>query len=417
MTMMWAHPARRRAAMRATAAAAAFAGAAVALPAIATPEAPNSRSFGFVLTTVYIPSYEDEKACRALSLSSSDLFLKSLPKKERAQYAAPEKLKDLQALMAKRLGFKMVPTGYKSGANGTMAVVSEAEVDALRRKNGFKEGKGIMSFLGTRLAYDSCTNPEDFPFLAKGNEPYLGKIAYGIDLDNRQGRDDFTSPDGKPGVDNQLIRATGCTFSTRDYGTPKVADQGLTSVASPTLVEVSDVDDPVNDDQVTVRIYASASPLELSGNGKGLPWASLDVDPDPRYTMETKGRIRAGELSTEPFDLRLRLREQIVDSYREVRQARVIARIRPGEAIEGGIYGYHTLASIEMGYHQSTQVGSNLTRMSCPAIIKAVRQHADAFPDPATGRNSAISSALRFRGIPGFLIKPSQQQVAQGVSE
>jgi hypothetical protein len=167
---------------------------------------------------------------------------------------------------------------------------------------------------------------------------------------------------------------------------------------------------------VTVRIYASASPLELSGAGKALAWASLDVDPDPRFMAMAKGRIRNGELTTEPVNVRVRLREQIIDSYRELLQARVQARIKPGEAIEGGIYGYHTLASVEQNYHQSTQVGANLTRLSCPALIKAVRRYADAFPDPKTHRNTAISSALRFRGVPVFLIKPAQQ-VAQGVQQ
>ncbi|WP_066529651.1 hypothetical protein [Sphingobium sp. EP60837] len=375
------------------------------------PAAPAPLSFA--LTNIYVPSYEDDKACRALSLSSSDIFLQSLPPAERTKYEAPEKVQALHRLMSDKLGFKMVPTGHASGANGSMAAVPETEQEALRQKYHIPKGKGVLSFLGTRLAYDSCTNPEDFPFLAKGNEPYLGKVAYGIDLDGRNGKNDFRGPNGEQGVDNELIRATGCNFATRDYGTPKVADEVITSIGSPTLVEITDVDDPLNDDDVTVHVYASASPLEVSGSGKGLGWASLDVDPDPRFQTQVKGRIRNGELSTEPFDLRVRLREQIVDSYREVRQAQIRATIKPGESIEGGIYGYHTLASIEEGYHQSTQVGANLTRMSCPALIKSVRSHADAFPDPKSGRNTAISSALRFRGIPAFLIKPAQK-VAQG---
>ena len=374
--------------------------------------APQPQSFSFALTNIYVAAYEDEKACRGLSLSSADLFLKSLPRAERAKYEAPEKVQELHKLMGERLGFKMVPTGKDSGSNGSMARLTEAEQQALRQKYNIPKGKGIPAFLGTRFAYDSCTNPEDFPFMEKGNEDYRGPVAYGIDLDGRNGKEDYVGPDQQPGVDNQLIRAVGCTFSTRDFGTPKVADNVITSMSSPTLVEVSGVDDPANDDDVTVRLYASASPLELSGAGKPLAWASLDVDQDRRFMAQAKGKIRDGELITEPFDLQVRLREQIIDSYRELRQARIQAKIKPGEAIEGGIYGYHTLASIEDNYHQSTQVGANLTRMSCPALIKAVRRYADAYPDPKTRRNSAISSALRFKGVPVFLIKP--QQVASG---
>jgi hypothetical protein len=377
--------------------------------------APQPQSFSFALTNVYVAAYEDEKACHGMSLSSADLFLQSLPPAERAKYEAPEKRQELHKLMGERLGFKMVPTGKDSGPNGAMTRLTDAEQEALRQKYNIPKSKGISSFLGTRFAYDSCTNPEDFPFMAKGNEEYRGPIAYGIDLDGRTSKEDYVSPDQKPGVDNQLIRAVGCSFATRDFGNPKVADQVITSMSSPTLVEVTGVDDPLNDDDVTVRLYASANPLELSGAGKPLAWASLDIDPDRLFTAEGKGKIRNGELVTEPFDLRMRMREQIVDGYQEVRQARIQATIRPGEAIEGGIYGYQTLAGIEDSYHQSTQVGANLTRMSCPALVKAVRHYADAYPDPKTGRNTAISSALRFKGVPVFLIKA--QQVPQGVQK
>jgi hypothetical protein len=380
-----------------------------AVPAHATPAPLAPASLSFALTNIYVPSTDDDTACRALSLSSADLFLQSLPPAERAKYEGTEKAQELRQYMGRKLGFKMVPTGHASGANGSMAQVTAAEIDALRQKYNIPKGKGVLSFLGTRFAYDSCTDPEDFLFLAKGNQPYLGKVAYGIDLDGHTGKNSFTGVDGQQGVDNELIRATGCSFATRDYGTPKVADNVITSTGSPTLVEITDVDDPMNDDDVTVHVYASANPLEITGQGKGMAWASLDVDPDPRFQTQVKGRIRNGELITDQFDLRVRLREQIVDSYREVRQARIHATIKPGESIEGGIYGYHTLASIEDGYRQSTQIGGDLTRMSCPALFKAIRSHADAFPDPKTGRNTAISSALRFRGIPAFLIKPTRE--------
>lgn len=38
---------------------------------------PQPQSFSFALTNIYVAAYEDEKACRGLSLSSADLFLKS----------------------------------------------------------------------------------------------------------------------------------------------------------------------------------------------------------------------------------------------------------------------------------------------------------------------------------------------------
>ena len=385
--------------------------AATAFLGAASP-APSGRTLGFVLSNIYVPASQEEGACRATSASSADLFLKSLSPAEQAQYGSPEKVQELHDLMQRRLGFKMVPTGVGADKGGGAARLDPQQLAALRAANGIPAGKGAVTFLGQRFAYDSCTNPEDFPQLARGNEEYRGKVAYGMDLDGRDKRGDFVGTDGARGVDNALIRATGCNFATLSFGDPKVADEIITSQAAPTLVEVTGVDDERNDDHVLVRFSASASPIELAATGKALAWSSLDVDPNPRFQATAKGRITNGVLTTEPFTLRVRLKEQIVDSYREIRQARLRAELRPGESIQGGIFGYQTLASMIEQYVQSTQVGANLTKMSCPAIVNALAAHADAFPDRRTGRNTAISSALNFRGVPAFPIRPSSGKLA-----
>src|SRR5579871_1572366 len=54
------------------------------------------------------------------------------------------------------------------------------------------------------------TAAEPFPFHAAG-----GPIALGMNLDGKVGPNDFTSPDGEPGIDNQLYRALGCIYSYR----------------------------------------------------------------------------------------------------------------------------------------------------------------------------------------------------------
>ena len=374
--------------------------------------APASRTYGFVLSTIYVAAHQEPNACKATSPSSADLFLQSLSPAERAQYGAPEKVQDLQRLMAQRLGFKMVPTGVGADQGGGVRKLTPAEEDALRAKHQIPAGKGAVVFLGQRFAYDSCTNPDDFPMLATGNEEYRGKVAFGIDLDGRSKSTDYRGVDGAEGVDNALYRATGCNFATKDFGDPAVADNVITSQAAPTLVEVSGVDDLNNDKEVTVRFFASSSPIEQSSAGKPIAWTSLDIDPNLRFHSTAKGQIKNGVLTTTPFDLRFRLKEQIVDSYREVRKARLRATIRPDESIEGGIFGYHTIASIAEQYVQSTQVGANLTKLSCPALLNAIQTYADAFPDPRTKRNTAISSALRFRGVPAFLVSDTRSKAA-----
>ncbi len=53
---------------------------------------------------------------------------------------------------------------------------------------------------------------------ADGSLPYYfagGKTAIGMNLDGKVGPNDFTSPEGEPGIDNQLFRAIGCVDGFR----------------------------------------------------------------------------------------------------------------------------------------------------------------------------------------------------------
>ena len=230
-----------------------------------------------------------------------------------------------------------------------------------------------------------------------------------MNLDDKVSDTDFTSPDGQKGIDNQLWRVTGCNPSSRDYGEPKTASKLVTSTTAPTLIEIHNVTD-MRDDTVEVDIYASADPLKVSGNGGPVSWTSMDADPNPRWHARVHGRIHDGVLMTDKTDIRVRMREQIVDSYREMLGARIRMVFKPDGTAEGGIFGYHTLASIENSYAQSTQVGANLAKFSCPALIGAIKQYADGYPDPLTKQNTAISAALSFVAAPAFVIHERSAQ-------
>lgn len=358
-------------------------------------------TYTYVLSNVYVASYPDEGACPKLSQSATEIFLNSLPPAQRTELSGSEKEQELYAALRAKYPMPGGTTGKKPGRNGASPTYASAELDALRAKFNIPPGKGKPNYLGLMFGYNLCSNPEDFPDFAVGNAPYMSKIAFGIDLDGKKGKADFTGPNGETGVDNALIRATGCSRTTRDYGEPKVADNVITSLPSPPILQVTGIDDPLNDDDVTVRFFAADSPLELTGQGKPLAWASYTPDPEPRFNVTAKGRIRDGVLTTDPFDLRLRYREVIIDSYREIKGARLRVALKDGEAISGQIFGYHTIASLFDQYTQSGTVGISL--QSCPAAFKAIRKHADGYPDPRTRRNTAISTALQFRGVPAFV--------------
>lgn len=70
----------------------------------------------------------------------------------------------------------------------------------------------------TQLAYESMVRypldkPVSFPY-----REAKGPTALGLDLDGQSGPEDFTSPSGEQGIDNQLFRAIG---GTRLFRTPR----------------------------------------------------------------------------------------------------------------------------------------------------------------------------------------------------
>lgn len=354
---------------------------------------PQTRSF--VIGPNYMPAVDvDEQSCPVRSKSALEVFRDTLPPEERAIYADPAKGRELGVLMFKQLGFKRSPDSTRATPDN---------LDELRRLSAIPRGKGgLVSYPTPHLAYNLCTNPDDFPALATGHQEYLGRVAYGMDLDGKVSDDDFTGVDGEAGVDNAWYHAMGCSNIARSLGDPKVGDKVIVSRQVPTLIEVTGIDNDRNDDAVMVNVYASAQALDLNASGGPLAWASFSPEPDPVHTAHVKGRIVDGVLTTDAFDVNLRMHESIINSSRQLRGARLRATLGPDGAIEGGFYGYQTLASLEDAYAQASTIGSNT--FSCPAEIKSLRKYADGFPDPKTRRNTAISLVLRFKAVPAFVV-------------
>ncbi len=354
-----------------------------------------SETRSFVVGQIYMPSVEvDEQSCPAMPKSALQAFRDALPPEEQAKYTGSDKARALGALMAKTFGFKRGP------ADDTL---TKDNIVERRAMSGFPAGKGaISSYPQRHLAYDLCTNPDDFPALAVGHQNYLGKVGYGINLDGKVSKDDLVGINGEKGVDNAWYQAVGCANIARSLGDPKVGDNVIVSRQIPTLIEISGIDNDQNDDTVVVNIYASARALDLDAVGKALAWASFAPRSDPRYIASVQGRIVNGTLLTDVFDVNLRMQESIIDSSRDLRGARIEATLEPGGGIAGGFYGYQTLASLEDAYAQTSTIGSDL--LSCPAEIKSLRALADGYKDPKTRRNSAISVALRFKAVPAFVV-------------
>lgn len=391
------------------------AGTALCLGAADAPTGGEPGVKAFVLSTLYFENPREPGACKTFADGALEAYLKMLPPQEQAKYATPDRRPALEQAMFAHFGFRRValrggepggraaqailPSGYSAASRPTDELAKE--IGAL---NGFPKDRGRFAFQNQTIAYSACTNPEDFPTLGKGFRTYDGKRAAGLDLDGKGARKGFVGPDGQSPVDNQLWRAIGCVKIFNEQGDPKVAARTFISARAPTLIEIRGIDDARNDPKVTVNIYAAADPVVRDARGGAMARASFALESDPRLRATTTGRIVDGVLTTEPVDLVLNYKEQIVDAPRVIHGARIRAVMRPDGTIEGAFAGYYTLDSFYSSIEQMTQNGADLSGLSCPGVRQAIDRLADGDRDPRTGRYTSISSAMSFFGVPAFIV-------------
>lgn len=263
------------------------------------------------------------------------------------------------------------------------------------------------------------TDPDTTHFRLAG-----GKTAPGLNLDGKTKPTDFTSPDGKPGVDNELFRVIGCIGNYRSGAVILTYDmqhyKQSTSVRS--LIEVTDVDSLVNDDDVTVTTYRGRDILQVDASANSFaPGASqrLDLRWGKEFISQAKGKIVNGVLSTEPIK-ELRIPDEslafISGSVERMRDARFELKLTPDSA-EGVIAGY---ADLETFYANRARNWSShhlsYASQTQQLVYKQLRKFADAYPDPKTGENTAISSAFKVKMIETRILR-SEKEVAETKGE
>ena len=371
----------------------------------------------FVVSNLFIAGTDEPGVCKIPSEGAPEAYLKMLPPDQRAGLAAADKRRALQAAVAAHFRFQAwrleqgshastlksakLPAGFQPGQPAT-----PQQMDELAALNGLPEHRGKVAYLNHMLVYSACSNPEDFPALAQGYRPYDGKQAAGMNLDGKRDAHDFTSPDGEQGIDNQLWRTIGCTKTFIENGDPKVARSLFLSAAAPTIIELRGLKQKssMNAAHVTVNIYAGLDPVTRDGRGGALAFSSYRLAPDLSLRATTHGVLVNGVLTTDPVDMKLNFKEQIIDAPRVIRGGRIRMTIKPDGGVEGMIAGYYTIDSFWMSIEQMTQPGADVGGISCPGVHDAIGKFADGYPDPKTGRNTALSAALGFFGVPAFVV-------------
>jgi len=260
-------------------------------------------------------------------------------------------------------------------------------------------------------------------------------VAWGLDLDGDGGKgsggadcgqQDFVSPSGVKGIDNQEYRVQGCKLEWRGVdGMPSDTAVGMKQFMNSgewtQVILLRGVDSLENDDDVEV-IYANTPdrPM-LDGQGNFLPGATFTIsNKPPRHRNVLKGSIRNGVLTTQPAHIQL-TQTWGQGGARDIRgnrtmwdyhEGRLQLRFQADGTLQGMFGGYRPLfdliASPSIG-----GVGSALVAgIDCASELKTIRKYADGLRDPATGQCNGISSAHQVTAVPAFVNDIPPQRTA-----
>lgn len=227
----------------------------------------------------------------------------------------------------------------------------------------------------------------------------VSRIGLGLNLDGKNDPDDFESKDGEKGIDNQFYRAFGCVADVRPGGSIYTLQNDYMRKYNyaRTLIELTDVDSLTNDDDVTVTTYRGLDSILTDATGASflqLGTQRVDEKWGKKFVQRMRGKIVDGTLVTEPADVTLPYTFNYYPRQHYTVRGAVFKLDLTSERARGLFAGY---LDIRSWYRATNGALSTYTQsfgdQSSPSLYRAMHRYADAYPDPATGRNTAISTA------------------------
>ncbi|MEQ9447707.1 MAG: hypothetical protein RLN70_02245, partial [Rhodospirillaceae bacterium] len=221
---------------------------------------------------------------------------------------------------------------------------------------------------------------------------------------------DFTDPvTGETGVDNKAARAMGC-FSTMRGG-PDARPTHLTSRWAETrdnmpawIIEVSGVDDRLNDNDVQLLFSRAKEPAVRNANSESQADLTFRIDPNPRSTNVVNGRIENGMIVTDPLDFFMIGDPFHMAEYR-FDDARIRLLVNEDGGARGIIGGYMPFTDLYMAWALTGTLSESMLSVDLPGFYYALRKLADANPDPATGMNMSISASFTIEAVRAFIVR------------
>ncbi len=240
-------------------------------------------------------------------------------------------------------------------------------------------------------------------------------VAPGFDLDGKvSGTDDaatckkgdLKSPDGVPGIDNEfsklmpLIEASGIG-ALEGLIQSTINDGGIML-----MMQLDGLDDPVQDDEVKLRVRAGKGVPLLGTDGLLVAGQTFSLHPDSPE-VETSCKVAEGVVTCVPVDILLPLVVFGVRYNLDVRGVHVRARLTPTGGLAEGLFGGGvTMDSILDIAKKGAEDQKNLVELVTGVLGGA----ADLAFDPAKGECTQVSAVLAFTGVNAFLFEDTARK-------
>jgi hypothetical protein len=255
------------------------------------------------------------------------------------------------------------------------------------------------------------------PFAAEdpGQPQVTSRIGEGFNLDGKIKPDDFVSPDGEKGIDNQLYRAWGCDAPWRGAdgnGTLVLRSndkmlEGLYTV----VIRISGNKEPMNDDDATLEVGYSPDQIMKDARGKVGVDYSYRIISSEQYTR-LKAKVKDGVVETEQADIHMPQIAWFYNQQRDAffRQGKIRVTVNPDGSAMGLVGGYRDFRDVytQNIFAQSGGVQGVREHEDHVALYYALRRHADGMFNSKTGRYEGISTAYRMKLVPVFVVDPDK---------
>ncbi len=300
-------------------------------------------------------------------------------------------------------------------AVGTPPAEVEKVLEGMNRNDPYSVERLVNRGRINGKPVNAYTNPDAVP-----TPPQLvseGKYAYGFNLDGKGAASPlgFEDPEtGEKGVNNQYARVTGCLLGSRAAPPIRPLYWELTwrtmRDAIPAWVITATIDNEQTG-EATITIDKSLDHPKLDTNGEAKLDVTYRIDPDSRWHNVYQAKFKDGAFTVESGNLALKGDPYMI-AVLQLHTLHMRFKVKDDGSLEGIIGGYEPWEDINFMYASRGYTSESMVGVDMVTMYKALRDHADADPDPVTGRNKSISVAYHVEGARAFAVPADGQASA-----